>query len=114
MTLSRPILLAVIAIALVAARAEAVWWGGFADNGPDARVRALVEYNGELLVGGDFANAGAIPASFMASWDGFSWSALGDGTSDDVHALTVFEGKLIAAGKFHTAAGLRIHATLHD
>ena len=39
-------------------------------------------------MGGDFANAGAVPASFIAAWDGASWSALGSGLDDDVHALT--------------------------
>ena len=104
--LIRSILLAITVITLVAVQAEAAWWDGFADNGLDARVRALVEYNGELIIGGDFANAGTTPANFIAAWDGATWSALGGGMNDDIHALTVYNGELVAAGKFHTAGGV--------
>ena len=104
--LIRSILLVITGITLVAVQAEAAWWDGFADNGLDARVRALVEYNGELIIGGDFANAGTTPANFIAAWDGAMWSALGVGVNDDIHALTVYNGELIAAGKFHTAGGV--------
>ena len=98
--MSPRLLLLIAAVSALATGADAAWWNGFAANGPDGRVRALAEYDGELAVGGDFANAGVTPASFIASWDGASWSAFGAGMSDDVHALTVYDGELIAAGKF--------------
>ena len=69
-----------------------------------------------LFVGGSFTNAGGVPASRIAKWDGATWSALGSGLSGSaildlltVNALTVFDDglgpALYAAGDFTTAGG---------
>ncbi len=61
-----------------------------------------------LYVGGDFNNAGGIPASNVAKWNGTGWSALGSGTSSEIRALTVFDdgnGKALYAGGFFSHAG---------
>lgn len=72
-------------------------------------VRALTVFGGRLIAGGHFLNAGGAVANHIASWDGADWSALGRGIDQGcfdlvvpafVHALTVFEGKLIAGGYF--------------
>jgi hypothetical protein len=62
---------------------------------------------GELLViGGDFAAAGATPAANIAAWDGTNWFALGQGTNGRVYALAVLpNGELIAGGAFTMAGG---------
>ncbi|MBS1492665.1 MAG: T9SS type A sorting domain-containing protein [Bacteroidetes bacterium] len=46
--------------------------------------------------------AGGIPANNIAQWNpaNSTWSSLGLGLNDTVYALTVFNGKLIAGGKF--------------
>ena len=69
-------------------------------------VNAMTVYNGELIVGGRFTNAGGVPANYIAAWNGTSWHALGSGTDGWVNALTVYNGELIAGGGFSTAGGV--------
>ena len=79
-------------------------------NGVNQPVRALAVWGNELIVGGDFseANVGAAPVktSFVARWDGNSWSALGAGggygVSDAVYALAVAGNALYLGGNFQT------------
>lgn len=66
---------------------------------------ALTVYNGQLIVGGYFTQAGGAPANYIAAWNGSGWSQLGDGLNERVYALTVQAGKLIAAGFFSYAGG---------
>ena len=49
--------------------------------------------------------AGGESANRIARWNGSSWSELGSGMNDWVHALTVYNGQLIAGGQFTTAGG---------
>lgn len=67
-----------------------------------------------LYAGGSFTVAGGISASYIAKWDGVTWSPLGegiDGQGRSVRALTVFDdGKgggpaLYAGGQFTSAGG---------
>jgi hypothetical protein len=64
-----------------------------------------------LFAGGSFQSAGGEPASFIAKWDGTSWSPLESGTNSTVQALTVYRGgpdggrALHAAGWFTIAGG---------
>ncbi len=44
-----------------------------------ATVHALLEYAGDLIVGGGFWKAGSSIVNYIASWNGSSWSALGTG-----------------------------------
>ena len=85
--IGRLIIFIVSALALATPVAKASWWNDFDANGLDARVRSLGNFGDVLVVGGDFANAGTTPANFIATWDGDTWSALGSGVDDDVHAL---------------------------
>ena len=72
-------------------------------------VWALVVYNGELIAGGDFTNAGGVSANKIAKWNGTSWAPLGSGMAGTenwllgVHALTVYNSELVAGGAFTTA-----------
>jgi len=64
-----------------------------------------------LYAGGSLTEAGGIPVSNVARWDGTSWSPLGAGTDDDVRALAFFDdgftgGALYAAGDFANAGGV--------
>ena len=72
-------------------------------------VHALTVYNGELIAGGEFTNAGGVPANYIAKWNGISWSPLGSGTNAEVDALTVFNGELIAGGRFTNAGGVDVN-----
>ncbi len=62
-----------------------------------------------LYVGGNFSEAGAIPANNIARWDGTTWSAMGAGFDGSVHAIEVFDDgsgpAIYAAGDFTTADG---------
>lgn len=43
---------------------------------PDAAAFCSIEYNGKLLVGGDFYSIGKVRASGLALWDGTYWDSL--------------------------------------
>ena len=83
-------------------------WSGLS-YGMDHWVHALTVYNGELIAGGQFTNAGGQPANYIAKWNGISWSPLGLGTNAEVDALCVFNGKLVAGGRFTSAGGLEVN-----
>ncbi len=83
-------------------------------TGMDARVDALMVNDGKLIAGGQFTTAGGMPAIHIAQWDGYSWSALGSGLASqwgggDVLSLGVYDGKLIAGGRFSTTGGPSDH-----
>jgi Domain of unknown function (DUF5122) beta-propeller len=88
------------------ARWDGAHWQPLAWVGPySPRVYAMTEYDGALIVGGSFTQAGTLPANFVARLDGTSWQTLGSGTDNAVRALIVFDGELIAAGDFTLAGG---------
>jgi hypothetical protein len=62
--------------------------------------------SGNLYAGGEFTTAGGLPANYVASWNGLSWSALGNGMNERVYALAMDgSGNLYAGGKFTFAGG---------
>ncbi len=63
-------------------------------------MNALIDYNGNLVVGGKFSNIHGTPCNSIVEWNGTSWSALGLGLNGNVTALAVYNGNLIAAGEF--------------
>jgi hypothetical protein len=71
--------------------------------------RAVIEYDGELIVGGFFNTAGGIPVNNIARWDGQSFHGLGDcpaaasqgcGVNSLVVTLALYDGDLVAGGDF--------------
>jgi hypothetical protein len=78
--------------------------------GVDSRVQVIATYQGELVVGGFFSVAGGVITPGIAAWNGSAWSSLGSGAGEvapdwspsggSVLALTVYDGRLIAAGSF--------------
>ena len=97
-----------ILILLISQKAFTQNWSGLS-YGMNHWVHALTVYNGELIAGGEFTNAGGVPANYIAKWNGISWSALGSGTNAEVDALTVFNGELIAGGRFTNAGGVDVN-----
>ena len=69
-------------------------------------VSAFAVYDSNLIVGGNFTTGGAHFADYITSWDGTSWSALGNGTNGIVHALTIYHNKLIVGGAFDFATDI--------
>ncbi|TVQ54155.1 MAG: hypothetical protein EA377_06310 [Phycisphaerales bacterium] len=70
----------------------------------NSNVHAIVEFEGDIIVGGNFSQVDGVAASRIARWDGSQWQAIGDGFDDEVLALDVYNGKLVAGGSF-TASG---------
>lgn len=66
-------------------------------------VHALLSYEGDLVVGGDFAEIGGVPANNIARWDGETWHPFGSGTNGPVFCLEVLDRDLVAAGAFSEA-----------
>ncbi len=80
------------------------WWDGFGAGGPNAPVSCMMPYGSDLIVGGEFTAAGSASAHRVASWDGDTWTALGQGFTGGgtitVRALSEYDGELIAGGYF--------------
>ena len=67
-----------------------------------------------LYAGGDFLDAGGVPAAdYIAKWDGTSWSAVGTGMDGPVFGLAARDDgtglALYAGGDFTHAGGLTAH-----
>lgn len=83
-------------------------WSSLGAWASGTSVRALATFNdgsgNALYAGGSFTNAGGVPASNIARWNGSSWSAVGAGLPGQVNALYVFDdgfgAKLYAGGSF--------------
>lgn len=70
------------------------------------QVHAIGEYNGELIVGGKFSEAGGIAANNIATWNGSEWHSLGDGITSDnsyVYAAQEYKDELYVGGDFEEA-----------
>src|SRR5438552_1285018 len=69
-------------------------------------VNALTSYDPDgpgpqspvLIVGGGFSRAGDINSAYIAQWNGSSWQAVGTWIGQDVFAVAVYNGELIAGG----------------
>jgi len=63
-----------------------------------------------LFAGGDFNMAGGAPASYLARWDGTSWSDVGGGLSFTARAMVAHDDgsgpALFVAGSFTSAGGV--------
>lgn len=76
-------------------------------GGANGTVEAIaVLPTGDLVIAGQFTNAGGVPADHIARWDGSQWNAMG-GANAAVHALTVLaNGDLVAGGGFTSIDGV--------
>lgn len=90
---------------------------GTAGDISSAHVSSLAfDFAGNLYVGGGFTNAGGVAnADYIAKWNGSSWSALGTGTDDTVHRITIDTNEdspkfnsVYVTGDFTTAGGLTL------
>jgi trimeric autotransporter adhesin len=76
------------------------WSDGFGLPDIDGWVHCAVEFEGALVIGGRFSQAGGTPAQNIARWDGAAWSPLGDGFDGEVLSLAMYGGELVASGRF--------------
>jgi hypothetical protein len=78
------------------------------NNAPITRPQAIIEYNGELYIGGFIDKMGAVKTTGIAKWDGVKWDSLGPQLNGNVNDLEIFNGELYAAGFFWKAGTLNI------
>lgn len=86
-------------------------WSTLGNGFPGYHVFAVTEFNGQIVVGGQYLNADSEYSPFIARWDGAAWLPLGagvggNGSSQIVASLAVYNGELIAAGRFDLAGGI--------
>ena len=89
--------------------------GGMAEPGLNA-LQGFDDGNGpELFVTGSFLTAGGVEASYIAKWDGTSWSPVGNGLDDLGEAFLVYDHdgdgveSLIVGGRFLMAGGVVVN-----
>ena len=63
--------------------------------------------NGDLVVGGHFANAGAVAAPYVARWNGSAWSPMGAGLAGVTTSLHVQPNGMLIADSPHTPGATR-------
>lgn len=65
------------------------------------------EYNGNLIVGGDFSHINGLYVHGLAEWNGSTWSPLGVGltTGPSISDVTVYRGDLVVHGYFMGPGG---------
>jgi hypothetical protein len=69
--------------------------------------KAVAMFGGNLYAGGNFTNAGGMPATGIAYWDGNNWNPLDNGVDGIVRALAPAYGSYIyVGGAFLNADGL--------
>lgn len=67
---------------------------------------AFTIYQGLLVVGGEFTQAGSVAAKRVAGWNGTEWQGFGNGIDNGtVWGVAEHQGSLIAAGSFTMASG---------
>ena len=75
----------------------------------------IIEYNGDLIVSGEFDRAGNEEVHGIARWDGNKWLPLESGLQSNIantapvifpHEMILFENDLIVVGNFAQAGGL--------
>ncbi|MCO6476718.1 MAG: T9SS type A sorting domain-containing protein [Phaeodactylibacter sp.] len=83
---------------------------GFSSRTPS--LYALAEYQGQLIVAGEFDRVGSDTISGIAAWNGMKWAPLGKGFGGFIeggpeimypHSMAVHDGWLYVAGNFKTA-----------
>jgi hypothetical protein len=89
-------------------------WSSLDSGVESGTVFSLSVYDDALIAGGNFTQIGGVNANLIARWDGRGWSPLGSGLGEgefaaSVNALTVYDGALIAGGRFFLAGGMVVN-----
>lgn len=75
-------------------------------NSPDNAVNSIIEFQGNLYIGGYFVNVNNVSTSRIAKWNGTTWSGVGGGVSNGnphVNSMAIYHGQLYVAGGFQSA-----------
>lgn len=73
-------------------------------NGP---VNAMIVFQDELFVGGQFTSAGGVSVNNIAKWDGLKFESVGEGITGIIYAMVIFNDELYAAGNFNSFYNIR-------
>ena len=60
----------------------------------------LLEWDGKLVVVGNFKNAGGMAANGVAAWDGTAWHTFAAGFNKSAYGAEVYQGQLFVGGEF--------------
>lgn len=109
-TIFKIFIFTILSISTLQVFSQAYTWqplGSGLANGPNDAVLAITSFNGKIIYGGNFTQAGGVNTQNIASYDPITntWSALGSGINGEVKSLTVFGADLIAGGFFTSAGG---------
>lgn len=96
---ARVLALAAALVSCLTHASLASWSPEFAPPGVIGEVYCAIEFEGDLILAGKFSVAGRAAVQNLARWDGRAFHPLGR-FDDEVRALTLHEGRLIAAGRF--------------
>jgi hypothetical protein len=77
--------------------------------GTYTRVMVQMEFRGDLIVGGEFTQAGNVTARGIARWDGTAWHSLATGLNGNAYALAIYNNDLIVGGWFTDAGGVPVN-----
>lgn len=90
---------------LQAVPGDEFWDSNWNLPGPSEDVWAIADFNGQLVVAGDFNFVGNVAANKVAIYNGSTWSPLGIGFDNTVSALCVYNNELYAGGFFNLSDG---------
>ena len=83
--------------------------GGGIPSAGGGRVRAIIEYDSDIWIGGNYSVTvgGVANTEHIARWDGSAWHAVKTSfTGTDIKAFAVYKGDLYAAGGFSSMNGV--------
>lgn len=66
------------------------------DDGTLVFAEAIIEFEGDIIVAGEFSSASGVPANYIARWNGSSWQAMGGGLPAVARCLAIYNGELYA------------------
>src|SRR5688572_13480293 len=95
------------------------WDVALGQPGMDGIIYVLAPYQGDLIAGGAFVNAGGTEVRSIARWNGSQWLPFAQngyvgvgfkGAPGDVGALTEFNGDLVVGGYYGFVGGGDFHS----
>ncbi len=86
-----------LAIPVGSKSAESLW-KPFAGGVEGIRVDAMIQFNGDLIIGGQFTKAGGVEVHNAARWDGNQWHPMGSGTWNTITQFAKTSTTLYARG----------------
>ncbi len=110
-TIFRILIFTILSITTLQVFSQANTWqalGSGLVNGTNDDVNAITSFNGKIIFGGTFTQAGGVNAQNIAAYDPATntWAPLGAGVNGEVKSLTVYNNELVAGGSFTQAGGV--------